>query len=160
MRIGEVVVFGTSNPEIEIFIRAICDQVAQKDDAFFFGDLSVNEQLTLYLYGVSIENEIRNMAWDLFSPKVLGYIVLFDWFKKQEIEKIQELLNHIKENGDTPLILAGTVNGDEYPVPETIFTGGIPLTLSEKLLFCRINEPETCRKAMISLLDIVLDHVS
>lgn len=159
MRIGEVVVFGASNIGIENFVRAVCQNIHKRDNSFCIGNLPVNEQLSLFLYGVSLENDLQGISWDMFSSKVIGYIVLFDWEQDAEAEKIQEILNFFPEISDVPVILTGTVNGEGFPLPERLFEGGLPLTTNEKLFFCKLDDPKTCRKAMISLLDISLDRI-
>ncbi len=159
MRIGEVIVFGTSSLESENFIRAICEKVEKKDELLCFGHLMINEQLQLHLYGISQPGITDKIAWSLITPKVLGCILLFNWYQYNELKQILILLDHLNENIALPLIIAGNVVDKPYPVSEPLFQGGIALNSNEKLIFYRTDDFKSCRNALISLIDIVSDKV-
>jgi len=157
MRIGEVVVLGTSGREVEQFIETICQKVEQKDQNICYGYLPINDQLVLYLYGFELATEVDAVAWDMLSGKTLGYVCLFNWYEPESLNKIIYLLDYLDQHHDVPLILAANVGEQDFPLPESLFSAGITLSLQEKLLFCRVDDAPGCKKALVSLLDIVLD---
>ncbi|MBN2088495.1 hypothetical protein JW964_02735 [candidate division KSB1 bacterium] len=159
MRIGEVIVFGTSLLESENFIRAICEKVEKKDDLLCFGRLTINEQLQLHLYGISQITELDKIAWNLITPKVLGCILIFNWYQYDELKQILILLDNLYEKVALPLIIAGNVKDKPYPVSEPLFQGGIALNSNEKLIFYRVDDLKSCQNALISLIDIVSEKV-
>lgn len=160
MRIGEVIVFGTSLQESENFIRTICEKVEKKDDLLCFGHLSINEQLQLHLYGISQISELDKIAWNLITPKVLGCILTFNWYQYEELKQILSLLDNLYEKAELPLIIAGNVKEKPYPVSEPLFQGGIALNSNEKLIFYRADDLKSCQNALITLIDIVSDKVA
>lgn len=160
MRIGEVVVFGTSSQETENFIEAVCQNVVQKDKNICFGSLEVNDQLVLYLYGITIGNQLENIAWDMFSNKVLGYLVVFNWYQQESLAWVLHLLDFLTQLMRAPLVVAANVAEQGFPIPEMLIQNGITLNPQEKLVFCQKYDPQSCKKTMIMLLDIVIDNVS
>lgn len=160
MRIGEVVVFGASNHDTEKFIGSICERVQEKDNSICFGNLQVNEQLILYLYGIRIDNQIDHIAWDILFKKILGYVLIFDWYKPEALEQIIRLLDLVGEGPNAPLVLIGDVKAHPLPLPAPFFQDGISLNLNEKLVFGRTDNKVNCKKALITLLDIIIDKLS
>jgi hypothetical protein len=160
MRIGEVVVFGTSNQETENFIDAVCQNVVQKDKNICFGSLEINEQLVLYLYGMTIGNQLDKIAWEMFSNKVLGYLIIFNWHQPESLSWVLHLLDYLAHFVGGPLVVAADVTEPGFPMPLNLMLDGITLNPNEKLVFCQKNDPASCKKTMITLLDIVIDHVS
>lgn len=159
MRIGEVIVFGTSSIDSENFIRAICEKVEKNDELLCFGQLMINEQLQLHLYGISQITEPDKIAWNLITPKVLGCIIIFNWYQYNELKQILLLLDLLNEKIALPLVIAGNVVDKPYPVSEPLFQGGIALNSNERLIFYRTDDFKSCRNALISLIDIISDKV-
>lgn len=160
MRIGEVVVFGTSNQETENFIDAVCQNVVQKDKNICFGSLEINEQLVLYLYGMTIGNQLEKIAWEMFSNKVLGYLVIFNWQQPESLSWALHLLEYLGNFLPGPLVVAADVSETGFPAPINLVRDGITLNSNEKLMFFQKNDVAGCKKVMISLLDLVIDQVS
>jgi len=159
MRIGEVVVFGTSNIEIEQFIEAICQFIQQKDNKICYANLEINDQLILYLYGIQYQDQPETIAWDMLSNKVLGYIFIFNWYQPESLNQIMDLLDYVNEKCAAPIIFAANVANQPSPLPDNLFQDGISLNFNEKLLFCRAGDSATCKKALVALLDIIIDKL-
>lgn len=159
MRIGEVVVLGTSTTLNEKFVSAVCENLEYQTPTLCYSQLEVNEQLTLHFYGVKAAVPVPNIAWDLLSPKILGYLLLFDWNAPESLQPVQMLVDFFETHFDGPVILAGNIGTHAWPLPERLFRAGITLNARERLLFYRSGEVTSCKKVLVTLLDLLIDKV-
>lgn len=77
MRIGEIVIIGPNANEKQRFLAALSDDLALTTPDFSFGRLTINNQLLLHLYGITLHPDAKPLSWDLLGAKMLGCIVLF-----------------------------------------------------------------------------------
>jgi hypothetical protein len=161
MRIGELMVISPPGRLSEIFITTVCDQLEQKGDLACYGRMLVNDQLALHLYGVQLNGNIDSVSWDLISPKLLGYIILFDWNEFSSLKKLSTSLDIFSTQFNAPLIIAGCVdNNADIPMPSPFFeTSGIPIEKETRFSFCNISEPDSCKKVVATLIDILLEKL-
>ncbi len=156
MRIGEIVVIGASLQSESQFIKTICQKIEQKNHSVSLGELKIGEQLLLYLYGVSAVKPINEAAWPLLSAKILGYIIIFDWYQPQAIPTVRKILDFLNENYPAPIVLAGNLNGQQDDSEGKLLAQHISFSNDEKLCFCRTSDERSCNDAVITLLDILI----
>ena len=109
MRIGELLVVSPPGKLCEQFIASVCDVLEQKNDETCYGRMPVNDELAVHIYGVQLNGNIDAVSWDLISPKLLGYILLFDWDDADSLEKLSPTLDIFSAQFHAPLMIVGCV---------------------------------------------------
>jgi signal recognition particle receptor subunit beta len=156
MRIGEIVIIGASPASESQFIKTICHKIEQKNQAVSLGELKISEELLLYLYGVSAVKPVNKAAWPLLSTKILGYIIIFDWYQPQAVPTVRKTLDFLNQNYPAPIVLAGNLNGTQADVKGKLLAQHISFSNDEKLCFCRNTDERSCNDALITLLDVLI----
>ena len=96
MRIGEVLVISPPGSLNQSFINAVCQKLEHQDNDVNFGRLPINDELALHLYGLPMKQMDNPAAWDLISPKMLGYILLFDWNQSESARRLNTSEKNIR----------------------------------------------------------------
>lgn len=156
MRIGEIVIIGASPQSESQFIKTICHKIEQKNQSVSLGELKFSEQLLLYLYGVSAVKPVNQAAWPLLSAKILGYIIVFDWYQPLAIPTVRKTLDFLNQNYPAPIVLAGNLNGQQTDIEGKLLAQHISFSNDEKLCFCRISDAPSCNDTIVTLLDILI----
>jgi len=161
MKIGEVAVISHISQNKDVFIKSICKKIDIKNNLVSFGRFDVNEQLALHLYGIQIDKQSNGLSWDLISRKMLGYIVIFDWENKNSLESIKHVMDHFSNNQSTQIVIVANVKDILHPpIPEKFFEpNGINLSSNFRFTFCQIDNPESTRKIMALLINMLLEKV-
>ena len=159
LRIGEIAIVGPEGAAKQSFISAVCPQVILTDQDVIFGRLEVSEDLRLFLYGIGSDGQTYDFAWDLLAQKMLGYIVLFDWYDEQSFESSKQILDFLTFRFEAPVIIAADVRDRPYPVSEKIYSPDISLDVNGRLTFCKSGDPRSIRKVVVSLLDSLIARV-
>ncbi len=161
MRIGEVTVIGPPGETKEIFIRSVCQKLEKVNDNICFGRLDINNQLALHIYGISVEKDEISISWDLLSPKMLGYIFIFNWDEQHSLEKIKTVLDTFSNNFSAPIIVIANVDDESnIPLPEKYNEpGGISIDRNIKFIFCPITNSAYSRNAVATIIDILLENL-
>ncbi len=159
-RIGEIVIVGPPGSAKYEFINSLCNDVVITDQDVIFGRLPVSRELLLFLYGVGYNGKNFDFAWDLIAPKMLGCIILFDWYNLQSYEGANRILDFLTQQFSSPLVLAADVRGNPYPIEEDLFKAGISLASHVRFLFYRSTDATGMRRATVSLLDTLIDAAS
>lgn len=153
-RIGEIIILDQTGEAKIPFINALCSEVKITDHDIVIGRLSVNENLILYLYGVS---QPFDFQWELVAPKALGQILLFNWQDEVSFQQCQKILAFMSARYDLPFIIAADVGSGSYPVPEHIFKPNISLSQNSKFTFFSRSRKASMRKVAISLVDLLIE---
>ncbi|MBN1154086.1 hypothetical protein JXB12_04115 [candidate division KSB1 bacterium] len=161
MRIGELIVFGSQGDYHHQFIKSVCNQTETIDDRLCIGRLPITNQLMLQFYGLNMMNEVR-YSIDLLSPKVLGYIFLFNWDDQDTLEPMKETMDKLSSMFKLPIIVAAMVkNYDELSISRRYFESeGFILDSLSRFTFCDINDTASARKVTASLINIILNRIS
>lgn len=159
MRIGEIAIVGLPGKDKTSFIKSICQPISDKDGNMTFGQLQINDQLTLHLYGISIDEKTNLFAWDLVSTKMLGYVVLFNWFDETAISKIAPVIDFFEHRYGSFLVIAAYIDDGDYPLPESFIKEGIPLTPETRLVFCKLGDETTNKRAVVTLINMIIDKL-
>lgn len=162
MRIGEIAVISPPGEIKEIFIRSVCQKLQKANNKICFGRLKINDQLILHLYGISVDKEDSSIAWDLISPKILGYIVIFNWEDQSSLEEIKNILDFFSTNFSAPIIVVANVADESnIPVPNKFLeSNGILIAQNTRFIFCQISNPIYSKKVVATVIDILLDNLA
>ncbi len=160
MRIGEVSIVSHKSQENEAFIRSICRNTDIDNEKLCFGRFVVNDQLLIYLYGIS--NDYQSQSLDLISQKTLGFIIIFDWKDKKALEITKSEFDYFSRNFKAPIIIVANIkNKKESPIPESLFQlDGIFLSPNCRFTFGQVDDPESARNVMILLVNMLLEKLS
>ncbi|UCE07307.1 MAG: hypothetical protein JSW07_04550 [bacterium] len=162
MRIVEVAIISSKFHEKENFIRSICKKIDIKNDRLCFGHFEVNDQLELYLYGISVDNKNKSICWDLISRKTLGFIIIFDWEEKKILDATKPIIDYFSRNFNAPIIIVANIKDKKNPpVPDKFFQpDGIPLSPNSRFTFGQIDDPKSARNAMVLLVNMLIEKLS
>jgi len=162
VRIGEVAVISQDGYEKETFIRSICTKIDIKNETISFGRFEVNDQLSLHLYGISVQNGESTMSWDLISRKALGYIVIFDWDRPEMLEATNTVLDYFASNSDVPIIVVANLRTQkEPPIPKKFFhQNGIQLSVNARFTFGHVDDEQSAKKILKLLVNMLIDRLS
>ena len=162
MKIGEIAVITPNNKTSEDFIKSICTKIDIKNGVVAFGNFNANDQLGLHIYGISLDNKEKSLSWDLISRKMLGYIVIFDWEDQISLETIKPIFDQLSNNLTTPVIVVANVKDiNQAPIPPIFFfPEGIPISENFRFSFLQTDRPESAKKIMVLLIDMLLQKLS
>jgi len=156
--IGEIVVVASSNSTHWSFLRSVCDQCEITNQNVVLGQITINQELFLYLYGMNANNGVvQNFAWDLLSQKMLGYVVLFDWYDFVTFPKTLQILDYLSERIEVPLVVAADVK--DNAISEKIFERGIPISSTGQFTFCRSADRQSSKNVLRILIDIIIERI-
>lgn len=160
MRIGEVAIISYNPRENEAFIRSICNQIDIKDQRLSFGHLEVNDQLALYLYGISADQ--KSLSFDLISRKTLGFVIIFNWEDKKILDITKPIIDYFSRNHNAPIVIVANIKDKkDPPIPDKFFEAeGIPLSPNCRFTFGQIDDPASARNVMILLMNMLIEKLS
>jgi hypothetical protein len=160
LRIGEVAIISYNPDENEAFIRSICKKIDIKDQRLSFGHFDVNDQLALYLYGISADQ--KSLSFDLISRKTLGFIIIFNWEDKKALEITKPIIDYFSRNYSAPIIIVANIKDKkDPPIPDRFFEfEGILLSPNSRFTFGQIDDPGSARNVMILLINMLIEKLS
>ncbi|MDZ7269745.1 MAG: hypothetical protein ONB48_20815 [candidate division KSB1 bacterium] len=158
MRIGEIVVIGANANEKQRFLAALSDELALTTPDFSFGRLTINNQLLLHLYGITLHPEAGPLAWDLLGAKILGGIVLFSWQDLASFELVKPVIDQLTTHFRTAVVVAAHLDKESMPDSELFRNGGITLTPDGRFTFCDVDDSESARRVLLSLIDLLIER--
>jgi hypothetical protein len=158
-RIGEIVIVSCSKSNHWGFLRTVCDNCEMTDREVVLGQTIINEELYLYLYGIQANGNIYDFAWDLLVDKMLGYVVLFDWYDYHSLSHTLETINFLTDYIDAPMVVAADVRDQAFPIAPRMFDHGIPISPKGRFTCCRSADPESVKSILRMLFDILIDRV-
>jgi signal recognition particle receptor subunit beta len=159
MRIGEIVVIGPSGAEGEEFIRSVCQEVERGDETICFGKFPINKELVVHLYGIEVEEDARAFSWDLISKKMMGLVVLFNWYQEDPLAQLSPTLDFFSSHCQTPMVIAANIGEGQVPIPQGFYNGGISIAQDTKFTFCQVKDSKSVREVLVTLIDILIDKV-
>jgi signal recognition particle receptor subunit beta len=158
-KIGEIIVVSPSDDDSRKFIQAVCRQAFTVNHAVTYGEMEINKNLSLYFYGIGYKRSKYNFAWELVAKKVLGYVILFNWYDDVLFAETKEMVHFLTLRVEAPIIIAGDVQDHPFPVGQRIFQPSITLSRQTKFMLCRLSERTSVKKIIISLLDSLIDQM-
>ncbi len=156
MRIGEIAIFSPGLETNRKFVEAVCDEVVLETESLVFGRVQINNQLVLHLYGLKLSDNQPNPSWDLVSKKLLGYVVLFNWNQNESLVAVKPFVDALTARYDIPLIVVATLQNGQHSIPEQIVNVDFGLAKQNQFTFCKLSDPASIKKVLISLIDQVI----
>ena len=157
-KIGEILIIGSPDSSQSSFLYYTCPKVMKSDQDIMFGQLEIEQNFKLFLYGISSNGSQNNIAWDLIARKMLGYIIVFYWFDEKSFETAKKNIDFISSRFDTPLIIAADIMDKPLPVKKSIVNPFISLSNKEKFTFFNSSSPESVKSVLSSLIDVVSEY--
>ncbi len=158
MRIAEIAVVGSSAATRGRFIRTVCDETILETESLVFGRLEINEQLAVHVYGLDLADEQAQPGWELVAQKLLGYVVLFDWGRESELETVSRTVDRLCQRYPLPLVITANLPNGHTPIPPKVLQTEFALTDKGVLTFCRLSDPDSVKRVLITLVDTILEH--
>src|SRR4030065_2141271 len=90
-RIGEIVVISPRDIEKQNFIQSLCPITYLNHHDLLVGQKDINSSLALYFYGIGYQQNKLNFEWELLAKKILGYIILFQWYDEKIFAEVLEI---------------------------------------------------------------------
>lgn len=160
MRIGEIAVLGPGLNNKYEFIKVICDEVVVKTDKLIFGRLQINEQLIIHLYGLNLDAQKVNPAWDLVSKKLLGYVVLFNWNNPDSYSDAKSIVDTLAARYKIPIVIAANLQNGKSDIPPQLVNAELNLSPQAELMFCRLSDPASIKHVLVTLINSVINTMN
>ncbi len=160
MRIGEIAIVGPGRTSKMAFIKAACEDILVDTPDLIYGRLQINEQLALHLYGLDGPEQEANPFWDLVSPKLLGYIVLFDWNDPDGFGSVKQTIDSITEHYRIPVVIVANVAHLPAAIPADFINTDLNLAEQSQLTFCNISQPASVRNVLVTLIDSLIEKLN
>lgn len=157
MRIGEIAILGPDTKSKQLFIKAVCDEIVLQTDNLIFGRLQINNQLAVHLYGLDLSEKDLNVAWDLVSKKLLGYVLLFDWNNPDSLAAVESTVDFLNSRYNIPIVIAAHLEPGSNAVPEQLLNIEFDISKQSHLTFCRLSEPKSVKNVLIILINSIID---
>lgn len=159
-KIGEILIIGSSNSSHDSFLYSTCPRVMKSDQDIIFGELKIEQDLSLFLYGVSSNGGHDKIAWDIIARKMLGYIIVFDWFDKTSFEIAKKNIDYLGQRFEAPLVIAADIKEKPLPVKKTIVDPCISFSGKEKFTFCNSKSVSSIKSVFATLVDVAFNYAN
>lgn len=158
-RIGEIIVAGPSLPLQKRFITHLCNEVVITGNSTVFGRSKITDELQLFFYGIGEKEQYLDFAWDLVAPKMLGYILVYNWFEGSSFSSVQNLLNLLAGHTDSHGIVVGDIAGMPIRITPSVYESGF--SLSSKLYFALWDSTDkaNAKSVLKILVDSLINHL-
>lgn len=142
-------------------IRADSAERAEKDQttvAMDFGRITVDDDLTLYLFGTPGQRRFDFM-WEILAEGMLGFIVMVDSSKPETFREAKSILGTFRAYASTPYVVAA--NKQDHPDAWTPDDLRIALRIEPevKLLPCVAKDKDSVRNVLLELLYTILEEM-
>lgn len=159
-RVGELVLAGPSFSLQKKFLKHICQEVIVTGNDTVFGRTKITEELFLFFYGLGEKDEKNeNFAWDLVGPKMLGYIILFNWYDEKSFENVKDQINFLSGQLDAHSIIAGDIAGRRFPLHKDVYDPGFSITPKCYFTFWDSFDKASTRNVIKILIDSLISHI-
>ena len=158
-RIGEIVVAGPSLPLQKRFITHLCNEVVITSNSTVFGRSKITDELQLFFYGIGEKEQYMDFAWDLVAPKMLGYVLVYDWFEGNGFTNVQQLLNILSNHIDSHGIVVGDVGRMSINLDRSVFESGFSLTSKLYFSLWDSTDKTNAKDVLKILIDSLINHL-
>ncbi len=166
---AKILITGTFNAGKTTFIQSISEIDPVYTDkkmmetgefttvAMDFGRITVDEDLSLYLFGTPGQERFDFM-WEILKEDIIGFVLLVD-STRPEVDTTLRMLKFFSEESDAPCVIACTKQDKEGALPvETIRN---QLNLDDiSVLSCVATDRESVKTVLLELLHRILERVS
>jgi signal recognition particle receptor subunit beta len=127
------------------------------DEGTIFGRISMNQDLSLFLYGINDKNQIGDIHWHMFSRKVLGTIVLFKWGDQVSLAGTKKRIEYFTSEYNFPIVIAANSNGRNVKITDTVANYAIALTSKVKFIFYQNTDLTSMKNVLLTLINTVIN---
>ena len=157
-RIGELVVVGSSFSLEKRFITHLCQDVVITNKNMAFGRSILTDDLQLFFYGLGETEQNKQFAWELVAPKMLGYILICNWFDGQEFAQIQKMADELEQSLDAHGIIVGDM-GSAPSLPPSVIEEGFSLSKTQTFALWNSSSKWDARNIVRILIDSIIHHM-
>lgn len=150
---------GPSLPLQKRFITHLCNEVIVTNNSTVFGRSKITDELQLFFYGIGEKEQYMDFAWDLVAPKMLGYVLIYNWFEGGSFANVQQLLNTLATHVDGHGIVVGDIAGMPININRSVYEAGF--SLSSKLYFALWDSTikSDAKNVLRILIDSIINHL-
>ncbi|GAB1422585.1 ATP/GTP-binding protein [Anaerolineales bacterium] len=126
--------------------------------AMDFGRITVDDDLTLYLFGTPGQRRFDFM-WEILAEGMLGFIVMVDSTKPETFAEAKSILDTFRAYAPTPYVVAA--NKQDLPDawdPEDLRIA-LRIDSDVKLLPCIASDRESVKASLLELLYTILEDL-
>jgi uncharacterized protein len=125
--------------------------------AMDFGRLSIDAELSLYLFGTPGQKRFDFM-WDILAEGMLGFLVLVDATRDDSFAEAEEILAYFREAADVPFVVAVNKGTDEDGGVQQARTR-LQLDTSVRCAAVDARDKDSVKHVILELLYAALDDV-
>jgi signal recognition particle receptor subunit beta len=157
VKIGEILIVGSSQINTAAFMKLICTDTVIADEDIIFGQISVNHDLSLFLYGISTKNQIGDFHWHMISRKVLGAILLFNWGDQVSLTDTKKRIDYFTSEYNFPIVIAAQSDGYSKKISTTLSHDAISLASKAKFVFYDKSDLISVKNILTTLINIIIN---
>ena len=158
-RIGEIVVVGPSITLQKRLITHLCNEVIVTSGNTVFGRSRITDELQLFFYGIGEKEHYQEFAWDIVGRKMLGYVVVFNWYDGKAFQETQRLVDYLARRLTAHGVIVGDVADAYLAIDHHVYEHGF--SLSSKLYFTLWDSTNKAgaKNVVKILVDAVISHL-
>ncbi len=160
MRIGEILVVGSTGVEIDDFLKKLSSLTEEFGKNMNFGLLPIDDQIVLHLCGVYWTRWAKSYPWELLVQKALGAFILFDWEYPETVKEAEEILEFFQNRFSLPVVVASVLKDEAPGIRVQVYRGGLPLTRDSRFTFYSLEKPGSLRQLVVDLININLEQMA
>jgi uncharacterized protein len=127
--------------------------------AMDFGRISIDKDLSLYLFGTPGQKRFDFM-WEILSEGMLGFIVLVDSSRPETFREARRILDTFRGYSNTPFVIGANKQDDEDAWPAEDLRVALGLSSGIKVLPCVATQKETVKNILLELLYVILENAA
>ena len=151
MNILEIPVFGDTSTETEKLFSLLTEKPLRNFHGLNFGNLKLDNDLSVYLYFLNQEKENYFYLWDLIIPHSICSIVICDWRNEEAFKANLKAIEHIKNRFKTPLQICAIKT--EESAPAFVKQSGINFDDDDQILFLDTQNKESAKKILLKAIE-------
>ena len=164
----KILVTGAFNAGKTTFIRSISEidpvytdkKMFENDElttvAMDFGRISVDGELSLYLFGTPGQERFDFM-WDILKEDIIGFVLLVDSINPQ-VDSALDILNFFTEKTDVPYVVACTKQDHTNALPLETIRKSLELD-NVPLIPCVATDRDSVKRVLLTLLREVMGRM-
>jgi hypothetical protein len=126
--------------------------------AMDFGRITVDDELTLFLFGTPGQRRFDFM-WEILAEGMLGFIVMVDSAKPETFREAKTILETFRAYAPTPYVVAANKQDDPDAWKPEDLRIVLRLDPEVKLLPCIARDRDSVRQVLLELLYTILEEM-
>ncbi|GAB4548423.1 MAG: ATP/GTP-binding protein [Anaerolineae bacterium] len=126
--------------------------------AMDFGRITIDDDLTLYLFGTPGQRRFDFM-WEILAEGMLGFVVMVDSTKPETFREAKSILETFRAYAPTPYVVAANKQDLEEAWPAEDLRIALRIDENVKLLPCVAKDKEKVKAVLLELLYSILEEM-